>query len=110
MTRFRKKALKPDGEGADNRYVGNYDELDTARLTWVVLDRLVPPDDEPAARTALIARDPELRSLVLRGMLSEKEAVEIFAERRGRRRRRRRIIPAVLLLVVIAVWLVLRLL
>jgi len=90
--------------------VGNYDELDTARLTWVVVDRLVPPDDESAARTALIARDPELRSLVLRGMLSEDEAVEIFAERRGRRRQRRRAAPAVLLLALVALWLVLSLL
>jgi hypothetical protein len=90
--------------------VGNYDELDTARLTWVVVDRLVPPDDESAARAALIARDPELRSLVLRGMLSEEEAVEVFAERRGRRAARRRLTPAVVLLVLLAIWLVLRLL
>jgi len=90
--------------------VGNYDELDTARLTWVVVDRLVPPGDEPAARAALIARDPELRSLVLRGVLSEDEAVEIFAERRGRRPARRRLTPAVVLLVLLALWLVLRLL
>jgi hypothetical protein len=93
--------------------VGNYDELDTARLTWVVVDRLVPPDDEPAARTALLARDPELRSLVLRGVLTEDEAVEIFAERQGRRAHRDRAprwaagaLAAVLLL---ALWLVLEL-
>ena len=91
--------------------MGNYDEFDTARLTWVVVDRLVPPDDEPAARRALIARDPELRSLVLRGMLSEEEAVDIFAERRGRRPARRRVTPVVVaVLVLLALWLVLRLL
>jgi hypothetical protein len=64
--------------------VGNYDELDTARLTWVVLDRLVPPDDEPAARKALIARDPKLRSLVLQGALSEDEAIDALRARDGR--------------------------
>ena|GEM_PF-4091135 len=64
--------------------MGNYDELDTARLTWVVLDRLVPPDDEPAARAALVDRDPELRSLVTRGQLTEDEAVEILRTRQSR--------------------------
>jgi hypothetical protein len=64
--------------------VGNYDELDTARLTWVVLDRLVPPDDESAARAALIDRDPELRSLVTRGVLDEAEALEILRTRHSR--------------------------
>ena len=64
--------------------MGNYDEMSTARLTWVVLDRLVPPDDEPEARAALIARDPELRSLVLRGVLSEDEALEALRTREGR--------------------------
>src|SRR5947209_17770893 len=84
MTTFPKKALKPDGGRADNRKVGNYDEMSTARLTWVVLDRLVPPDDEATARAALIARDPELRSLVLRGVLTEDEAVEALRSREGR--------------------------
>jgi hypothetical protein len=64
--------------------VGNYDELDTARLEWVVLDGLVPPGDEPAARAALIARDRELRSLVTRGVLSEDEAIEILRRRQSR--------------------------
>jgi len=64
--------------------VGSYDELDTGQLEWVVLDRLVPPDDESAARKALIARNPELRSLVLRGMLSEEEAVELLRTRQSR--------------------------
>ena len=61
---------------AEKRTVGHYDELTTARLTWVVLDRLVPTEDEAAARTALIARDPELRSLVSQGIMSEREALE----------------------------------
>lgn len=64
--------------------MGNYDELDTARLTWVVLDRLVPPDDESAARAALVDRDPELRSLVTRGRLTEDEALEILRARQSR--------------------------
>ena len=66
--------------------MGNYDEMSTARLTWVVLDRLVPPDDEPAARAALIARDPELRSLVVRGVLSEDEAIAALRDRQPRHR------------------------
>ena len=64
--------------------MGNYDELDTARLEWVVLDGLVPPDDEPAARAALIARDRELRSRVTRGVLTEDEAIEILRRRQSR--------------------------
>ena len=56
--------------------MGNYDEMTTARLTWVVLDRLVPPDDEPAARAALIARDRDLAVQVATGALSEDEAIE----------------------------------
>jgi len=66
--------------------VGNYDELDTARLTWVVLDRLVPPDDEAAARAALIRRDPELASLVARGDVTEDEAIARLRERQPRHR------------------------
>ena len=66
--------------------MGNYDELDTARLTWVVLDRLVPPDDEAAARAALIRRDPELASLVARGDVTEDEAIARLRERQPRHR------------------------
>jgi hypothetical protein len=56
--------------------VGNYDEMSTARLRWLVLDRIVPQDEEAYARAALIARDPEIQSLVNQGILSEEEAVE----------------------------------
>src|SRR5437660_12796080 len=83
-TKFLRKGLKSGAGNADDRYVGNYDEMSTARLTWVVLDRLVPPDDEATARAALIARDPELRSLVLRGVLTEDEAVAALRSREGR--------------------------
>ena len=54
----------------------NYDDMSTARLTWVVLDRLVPPDEEAYARAALIARDPEIQSLVNQGLMTEEQAVE----------------------------------
>jgi hypothetical protein len=64
--------------------VGNYDEMSTARLTWVVLDRLVPGDEVSAARAALIARDPELESLVAQGVMSEIEAVEALRSRQSR--------------------------
>ncbi|HVW33451.1 MAG TPA: hypothetical protein VHL53_13000 [Acidimicrobiia bacterium] len=64
--------------------MGNYDEMSTARLTWVVLDRLVPPDEEPAARQALIARDPELHSLVRRGIMTEADALETLRLRQRR--------------------------
>jgi len=60
--------------------------MTTARLTWVVLDRLVPPDDEAVARAALIARDPELVTRVAIGALSEAEAIEILRSRQGRYR------------------------
>jgi hypothetical protein len=56
--------------------VGNYDEMSTARLKWLVLDRIVPKDEEAYARAALIARDPEIQSLVNQGILSEEQAVE----------------------------------
>ena len=62
----------------------NYDEMSTARLAWVVLDRLVPPDDESVATAALIARDPELHSLVNQGMLTEHEALEKLRTRHSR--------------------------
>ena len=64
--------------------MGNYDEMSTARLTWLVLDRLVPSDEEAAARTALIARDPQLRSLVVQGTLSEDDALEALRARHTR--------------------------
>jgi hypothetical protein len=64
--------------------MGNYDEMTTARLTWVVLDELVPPDDEASAQAELIARDPELRGLVAQGVLSEDEAIGRLRERHGR--------------------------
>jgi hypothetical protein len=64
--------------------VGNYDEMSTARLTWVVLDRLVPSDEVAAARRALIARDPELQSLVVQGVMSETEAIEALRSRQTR--------------------------
>ena len=56
--------------------MGNYDEMSTARLRWLVLDRIVPRDEEAYARAALIARDPEIQGLVSRGILSEEQAVE----------------------------------
>ena len=64
--------------------MGNYDEMTTARLTWVVLDRLVPSDEEADARAALIARDPELHSLVTQGTMSEDEALAILRARQTR--------------------------
>ena len=64
--------------------MGNYDEMSTARLTWLVLDRLVPTDEEAYARAALIARDPELHSLVLQGIITEHQAIETI--RSGQRR------------------------
>jgi hypothetical protein len=73
---FPKKGLKSTAGGADNRRVGNYDEMSTARLKWLVLDRIVPKDEEAYARAALIARDPEIQSLVNQGILSEEQAVE----------------------------------
>jgi hypothetical protein len=55
--------------------VGNYDEMSTARLMWLVLDRIVPKDEEPYARAALIARDPEIQSRVNQGLMTEEQAV-----------------------------------
>jgi hypothetical protein len=71
--------------------VGNYDEMSTARLTWVVLDRLVPGDEVAEARAALIARDPELQSLVAQGVMSDTEAI---AALRGRQTRYGGQVPA----------------
>ena len=76
--------LKSPVGSADDRKVGNYDEMTTARLTWVVLDRLVPSGEEAAARAALIARDPELHSRVTQGSLSEDEALAILRARQIR--------------------------
>ena len=56
--------------------MGNYDEMSTARLKWLVLDRIVPRDEESYARAALIARDPEIQSLVNQGTISEEQALE----------------------------------
>ncbi len=56
--------------------MGNYDEMSTARLKWLVLDRIVPLDEEAYARAALIARDPEIQSLVNQGLMTEEQAVE----------------------------------
>ena len=64
--------------------MGNYDEMTTARLTWLVLDRLVPSDEEAYARAALIARDPELHSMVTQGLMSEHEAIEALRSRQLR--------------------------
>jgi hypothetical protein len=69
---------------AENGKVGNYDEMTTARLTWLVLDRLVPTDEEAYARAALIARDPELHSMVSQGLMSEREAIEALRSRQFR--------------------------
>lgn len=84
MTTFCRKRLKSPAGSADDRRVGNYDEMSTARLTWVVLDRLVPSDEVAAARAALIARDPELQSLVSQGVMSETEALEALRSRQTR--------------------------
>ena len=58
--------------------------MTTARLTWLVLDRLVPTDEEAYARAALIARDPELHSMVSQGIMSEREAIEALRSRQLR--------------------------
>ena len=55
--------------------MGNYDEMSTARLKWLVLDRIVPKDEEAYARAALIARDPEIQSRVNQGLMTEEQAV-----------------------------------
>ncbi|HEV7536196.1 MAG TPA: hypothetical protein VGP90_11210 [Acidimicrobiia bacterium] len=66
--------------------MGNYDEMSTARLTWVVLDRLVPNEDVSAAKAALIARDPELQNFVFQGVMSEDEAIAALRARQPRHR------------------------
>ena len=63
---------------------GQYDEMSTARLTWLVLDRLVPDEEEAYARAALIARDPELATMVTQGLISEEDAVEALRLRQFR--------------------------
>jgi len=90
--------------------VGNYDEMSTARLTWIVLDRLVPREDVSAAKAALIARDPELQNLVAQGVMSVDEAIAALRSRQPRHRDPDRsivwIAPAALLLAVVVLgWL-----
>jgi len=60
--------------------------MNTDRLTWVVLDRLVPTDEEACARAALIARDPELQRLVDIGALSQEQAIATLRARQLRHR------------------------
>ena len=60
--------------------------MSTDRLTWLVLDRLVPTDEEAYARAALIARDPELRSLVDQGTITEDQAIANLRARQLRYR------------------------
>ena len=64
----------------------DYDEMSTDRLTWVVLDRLVPIDEEGLARAALIARDPDLQRLVDIGALSQEQAIATLRARQLRYR------------------------
>ncbi len=74
------------GGSADDRDVGNYHDMSTARLTWLVLDRLVPTGEEADARAALIARDPELQRLVDTGTLTEEQAIASLRARELRHR------------------------
>jgi len=60
--------------------------MSTDRLTWVVLDRLVPTDDEARARAALISRDQELQRLVDIGALSQEQAIATLRARQLRYR------------------------
>lgn len=60
--------------------------MSTDRLTWLVLDRLVPTADEAYARSALIARDSELQSLVDQGIISEDQAIATLRARQIRYR------------------------
>lgn len=64
--------------------MGNYDEMSTARLKWLVLDRIVPKDEAAYARAALIARDPEIQSLVNQGLMTEDQAVEAIRSGQNR--------------------------
>jgi len=66
--------------------VGDYDDLSTARLTWLVLDRLVPDGEEDKARAALIARDPELKNLVELGVITQDQAIATLRARELRHR------------------------
>ncbi len=81
-----KKRLKSAEWDADTRSVGDYEEMSTARLTWVVLDRLAPPDEEAIARAALIARDPQLQNLVTQGTITEAQAIATIRAREPRHR------------------------
>ena len=76
--------MEPRGSGVFPR--NSYEEMSTARLTWVVLDRLVPGEDVAAAKAALIARDPELQSLVTQGVMSVDEAIAAVRAREPRHR------------------------
>ena len=66
--------------------MGDYDDLSTARLTWLVLDRLVPVGEEDKARAALIARDPELKNLVELGVITQDQAIATLRARELRHR------------------------
>jgi hypothetical protein len=66
--------------------VGNYEEMSTARLKWLVLDRLVPVDEEAYARAELISRDPELRALLEGGRITEEQAIATLRARELRHR------------------------
>ena len=66
--------------------MGNYAEMSTARLTWLVLDRLVPVDEELYARAELISRDPELQALLDRGHITEDQAIATLRAREFRHR------------------------
>jgi hypothetical protein len=60
--------------------------MSTDRLTWLVLDRLIPTDEEAYARAALIARDPELQSLVDQGIITADQAIATLRAREDRYR------------------------
>jgi len=60
--------------------------MSTARLKWLVLDRLVPVDDEPHARAELISRDPELLALYEAGTITEDQAIATLRARELRHR------------------------
>jgi hypothetical protein len=66
--------------------VGNYEEMSTARLRWLVLDRLVPVDEEAYARAELISRDAELQALLEGGRITEDQAIATLRARELRHR------------------------
>lgn len=85
--------------------------MSTDRLTWVVLDRLVPTDEESLARAALIARDAELQRLVDIGALTQEQAIATLRARQLRYRdpddsviwMRQPLVASVVLIVVLLV-------